>query len=171
MERPPGRKIIDRDGIRVIVDRMCAQVYEQFCNYTELIIIGIEGEGFFLAQQMLKGIQTHSPLKCTLYKMHLDKHQHSLPQIHISPELPPEGGIPVLLVDDVLNSGRTLTYAISPLVTMQIPGLKMAVLVERMYRDFPVSASITGMVLSTTLEQHVLAVLNPEAEEQGVFLH
>jgi pyrimidine operon attenuation protein/uracil phosphoribosyltransferase len=165
------RKVLDSEAINVIVHRMAHQVYEQFCDYDELILLGVDGEGFFLAEQLKAELDQMNLLRSRLFKLSLPKHEKSKPGITFSPALPNLKGIPVLLVDDVLNSGRTLTYCLSPLVEYEIPSLKIAVLVERKYRKFPVASSITGLELSTTLEENVLAVLDPEKGEVGVFLN
>jgi pyrimidine operon attenuation protein/uracil phosphoribosyltransferase len=102
--------------------------------------------------------------------LNLTKHQSKKPLIQFDPKLPNISGKPVLLVDDVLNSGRTLSYCLSPLVELEIPSLRIAVLVERTYRKFPVSSSITGLSLSTTFEENVVALLKAKPEEMGVFL-
>jgi len=165
-----SRKVLDGDAIEIIVLRMAYQVYEQFCEYDNLVILGVDGEGFVLAEKLKKQLDKMNQLPSTLYKLQLNKHESKKPEITFNPSLPNLNGKPVLLVDDVLNSGRTLTYCLSPLVEYEIPSLKIAVLVERIYRKFPVSSSITGLPLSTTFEENVIAVLNPAVGEVGVFL-
>jgi pyrimidine operon attenuation protein/uracil phosphoribosyltransferase len=164
------RKVLDEKGIDVIVLRMANQVYEQFCDFKELVILGIEGEGFVLSKMLKIQLEKKNGMKCHLYQLNLKKHKSRKPEISFTPPLPDLKGIPVLVVDDVLNSGRTLTYCISSMVDFEIPSMRIAVLVERLYRTFPVSSSITGIELSTTFEENVIAVLNPENGEVGVFL-
>ena len=166
-----SRKVRNAEEIEIIIERMSYQVYEQFCEYDDLVILGVDGEGIILAQKLKAHLDERKVFQnTTLHKLSLPKHEGKKPEITFTPSLPDLTGKPVLLVDDVLNSGRTLSYCLSPLVEYQIPSLKVAVLVERTYRKFPVSSSITGLALSTTVEENVLAILNPELGEVGVFL-
>lgn len=149
--------------------RMSHQINEQFFGYEELIIVGIQKEGYYLASQLEIWLKKENLLKTSLFSLKMEKHTATPPQISFSPELPDLNGKAVLLVDDVLNSGQTLAYALQPLLRFAIPRLLVAVLVERLYRKFPISASITGIQLSTTIEENVVVQLSGP-EPKGVFL-
>lgn len=166
-----GRKVLDAEAIDIICLRMSYQAEEQFSGHSKLAVIGVEGEGTHLAKKLADLLSARKAFDVQLHTISLPKHKTSRPEVKLSPG--PEGlkGVPVLLVDDVLNSGRTLTYCLSPLLEFEIPSLKIAVLVERTYRKFPVSSSITGLALSTTIEQNVEARLSGSASETGVFLN
>ena len=164
------RKVLDSDSIDTMILRMTYQIVEQFMDYEELVIIGIDGEGFSLAQKINNEIRRREELNTNLYRLILPKHESKKPEINFEPSLPDISGKPVLLVDDVLNSGRTLSYCIRPILEYAIPSLKIAVLIKRTYRQFPISASITGISLSTTYEENVIAKLSGPEENIGVFL-
>lgn len=163
------KKVLDEQAIAVIVRRMAYQVLEQFHPYKQIGIVGIKGMGYTLAQK-LAALVSEQGLEVSLHKLLLDKHLDILPPIQIEPNLENLNGWPILLVDDVINSGRTLAYSLSSLLTLKLPLLKAAVLVERRYRNFPVSANITGISLNTTFEDNVIAVLEGNQDELGVFL-
>jgi len=165
-----SRKVLNQKAIETIVLRMVYQAREQFFDFEELIIIGVEGEGYFLAEMIKSKLDEMKAFRTSLFLLKLKKHEQKRPEIAFEPNLPNLDGKPVLLVDDVLNSGRTLTYCLSPLVEYEIPSIKIAVLVERTYRKFPVSSSITGISLSTTFEENVIAVLKGNENEMGVYL-
>ena len=61
----------------------------------------------------------------------------------------------VLLVDDVTNSGRTLLYALKPLMNSYPLSIQTLVLVERMHNQFPVKADYVGFSVATTLQEHI----------------
>ncbi len=61
----------------------------------------------------------------------------------------------VIVVDDVLNSGRTLLYALNPFLYFPIKTLSVATLLNRSYRNYPVQAKYVGTSLSTTLQEHI----------------
>ena len=72
-------------------------------------------------------------------------------------------GINIVVIDDVANSGRTLLYALKPLLEAHPKSIQTMVLVERMHKLFPVKPDYVGLSLSTTKENHIqVEVLNDE---------
>jgi pyrimidine operon attenuation protein/uracil phosphoribosyltransferase len=65
----------------------------------------------------------------------------------------------VVLVDDVLNTGRTLAYGLKPFLNIEVKKIEVAVLVHRSHPTFPLTPTYTGYELSTTLTEHVEVVL------------
>lgn len=163
------KKVMDDKAIAVVVKRMAFQVLEQFHPFKQIGIIGINGMGYPLARKLAQLVEAQG-MEVSLHKLLIDKHMDVLPSIRMEPDLRHLDGWPILLVDDVINSGRTLAYSLSSLLHLKLPLLKAAVLVERQYRNFPVSANITGITLSTTFEDNVIAVLEGNPKDQGIFL-
>jgi len=85
----------------------------------------------------------------------LDKDRPLEEPVVLSVELDTLKGRTVLLVDDVLMSGRTLMYAAAHLVSVPLKQLTTVVLVDRRHRTFPIRADIVGLTLSTTLREHI----------------
>ncbi len=75
----------------------------------------------------------------------------------------------VIMADDVLNTGRTLAFALQPFLQFRLKKLQVAVIVDRNHRHFPVSADYVGYALSTTFNEHVEVILSRQGEE-GVYL-
>jgi pyrimidine operon attenuation protein/uracil phosphoribosyltransferase len=75
----------------------------------------------------------------------------------------------VVLVDDVLNTGKTLAYCFKPFLNIPLKKFQVAVLVDRNYPKYPIAADFIGYSLSTTLTEHVKVVLNKN-KENGVYL-
>lgn len=73
----------------------------------------------------------------------------------------------VVLVDDVLNSGKTLMYSSKYFLNHEVRKLMTAVLVNRNYRQFPIKANVVGVSLSTTMQEHVTVDLG---NDESVFL-
>ena len=67
-----------------------------------------------------------------------------------------------ILVDDVLNTGRTLAYALKPFLSTEIKKLQTAVVVDRNHKTFPISADYVGYALSTTIQEHVKVFITEE---------
>ena len=74
----------------------------------------------------------------------------------------------VVLIDDVLNSGKTLMYAAKHFLTTPILKLSTVVLVDRTHNRFPIKADYVGLSLATTLNEYVNVKL--DGEEQGIYL-
>ncbi len=87
-------------------------------------------------------------------------------------ELPAEQlrGKPVIIVDDVANTGRTIFYAVQPLLPVLPKQVEVAVLVDRKHKSFPIKADYVGLSLYTTLKDDIEVQLRSE-EEMAVFLN
>lgn len=76
----------------------------------------------------------------------------------------------VILVDDVVNSGRALAYGLGVFLDIPLKKLRTLVLIDRSHRNFPVSPDFTGLELATILKEHVDVVLDEKSEEDAVYL-
>ena len=76
----------------------------------------------------------------------------------------------VILVDDVLNSGRTLAYGLGVFLDIPLKKLRTLVLIDRSHRIFPVSPDYTGLELATILKEHVDVVMGMKSEADAVYL-
>lgn len=161
--------ILNKTQISQKIDRMAYQVLEDNLNETEVVIAGIVDHGYTIAKRLQKVLQNISKIKVTLMKIELDKtstHLQAITDIEI--ELVKNKVI--ILVDDVLNSGRTLAYGLGIFLDVPLKKLRTLVLVDRNHRIFPVSPDFTGMELATVLKEHVEVVLDEKGEEDAVYL-
>src|SRR6476646_2768367 len=76
----------------------------------------------------------------------------------------------IILVDDVLNSGRTIAYGLGVFLNIPLKKLRSVVLINRSHKNFPVTADFVGLELSTVLKEHVSVVLDENNEEDAVYL-
>ncbi|MCL4105588.1 UNVERIFIED_CONTAM: hypothetical protein GTU68_057463 [Idotea baltica] len=79
-------------------------------------------------------------------------------------------GLPVLIVDDVLYSGRTMFYAIAAVVPLGPAKIQTAVLIDRGHRSIPVTHDFVGMLLSTSLQEHVSVEISPEKSSATAYI-
>lgn len=137
------------------IQRLAWQLYED--NYTEeeILLVGILQNGYPLAERIAKVLRQIAPFRVQLFSLKIDKHSQEAGDPVISPELPPLQGKVVILVDDVLNSGKTLMYALKPFLRSDIRKLRTVVLVDRNHRRYPIAADFVGLSLATTLHEHV----------------
>ncbi|GIV44773.1 MAG: hypothetical protein KatS3mg035_1896 [Bacteroidia bacterium] len=71
----------------------------------------------------------------------------------------------IIIVDDVLNSGKTLAYAVHHFLNKPIKNIQTAVLVDRSHKQFPVNANYVGLSLATTLQEHVEVAFNGNGKD------
>lgn len=150
--------ILDSQQISDKVRRMAFEIYEN--NYEEqaLILAGIDDKGYQLAKLLMSELISIANFKVTLVKVVLDKEQPMGKKVQIDIAENEVKDKCVILIDDVLNTGRTLAYGMHPFMEIKIKKMEIAVLVNRSHKLFPVSASYSGYELSTTLSDRIEVV-------------
>jgi len=98
----------------------------------------------------------------------LDKSNPKIEEVILSPHEPLERKS-IILVDDVLNTGKTLAFAMVPFLALGVKKMEVLVFVNRSHKLFPVAADYTGYELATTLSEHITVNLDPKAST--VHLH
>ena len=147
--------ILNNDDVEKKIARIAFQIIEEYYEDKELLIVGISKNGFLLAEKIAKLVQRDLP-KSTINLMELtiNKRNPLKENVTISPNLS-FGNKKVILVDDVLNSGKTLMHAASYIVSKDIKKMNTVVLVDRRHRNFPIKADWVGLTLSTTIQEHI----------------
>ena len=147
--------ILDNESVNKKIDRITHQIIEENFNEKELIIIGISKNGFLLAEKITKLLnQLNKSLKVELTELQINKNNPLKNSIEIKPNLSCENK-KVILIDDVLNSGRTLMHAAAYVINLGIKKMNTIVLVDRRHRLFPIKADWVGLTLSTTIQEHI----------------
>ena len=147
--------VLNKKQIEQKVNRLAWQVYEDNFPEKEIIVAGIAKTGFLLAQRMAAVLEKISPFKIKLVKIILDKENPLSCVIEPNIEQTELKGKVVVLVDDVLNSGMTLTYSLRPFLDSGIKKIRTVILVDRSHKRFPTSADFTGISLATTMQEHI----------------
>jgi pyrimidine operon attenuation protein/uracil phosphoribosyltransferase len=115
-----------------------------------------------LAKLLAKELESISPLQATLVKVHLDKSEPQQSEVTLDTDVKSIRKKCVVLVDDVLNTGRTFAYGLKPFLDIEVKKIEIAVLVNRSHTLFPVYPQYTGYKLSTTIRDHVEVNLGKE---------
>lgn len=155
MESDKKVLILNDDDIRQKTRRMAYQVVESNFDAKEIILIGIQPKGLEYAKQLKKEIEAIGSLKLTLLELTLDKSQPLKREIQLSNGSKSLDGKTVIVVDDVANTGKTLYYALKPVMEYSPKKVQVVVLVDRQHKLFPVSPDFVGLSLSTTLQEHI----------------
>jgi len=164
--RTDSKTILSAADMTRILDRIAHQVLEKTDGALEVILLGIPTRGVPLARRLAERIEAFEgvrvpagTLDVTLYRDDLRLRGARA----IGPTALPQGGIDgkrVILVDDVLFSGRTIRAALDALVDLGRPKLvQLAVLVDRGHRELPIRADYVGKNIPTAQEESVRVLL------------
>ena len=162
-------RILNGDQVMQKIRRMAFEIYENNFQEKELVIAGVCEKGMRLAELLFKELDKISPIKLNLVKIDLDKVNPRADNTTINCETSTLSNKTIILVDDVLNTGKTFAYSMRPFLDIKVKKIEVAVLVNRSHTKFPISSNYTGYELSTTLNEHVEVVLNKKKKE--VYLH
>lgn len=162
-------QILTAEQLQQKIRRIAFQIYENNFKESALVLAGVSGEGYVFAQLLAEALKQIAPLTLTLLHLDLDKTRKAQPAIQIDNPDADFADKVVIVVDDVLNSGRTLAFSLQPFLTVAVRKLQVAVLVDRNHPRYPVAADYIGYELSTTLTEHVEVVLSDESRI-GVYM-
>ncbi len=144
--------ILDKERIDSKLQRMAYEIWENNSTQSAVTFIGIEGSGLAVAQSLAERLKAISPLKVSVLPMKVNKRNPLSEEIKLEWDL---SGQSVILVDDVANSGKTLLYAMKPVLNYEPSHIMIAVLVDRKHKSFPVSPDIVGHTVATTMQDHI----------------
>ncbi|GAB4398168.1 MAG: phosphoribosyltransferase domain-containing protein [Microscillaceae bacterium] len=150
--------------------RLAYQIYEKNFQEKILVFAGVQGSGYLLAQRLKIQVESISELKIRLGQIFINKEAPLNQEIQFEADKAPLQNQVILLVDDVLNTGRTLAYCLRLFLNLEVSRLQTLVLVDRKHRLYPIAADFVGFSLATTLQEHVQVILGDEEEKNGVFL-
>ena len=155
--------ILSNQEIEHTIKRIAYQIYETFIDEEEIIIAGIASNGFIFAKKIADSLKVISPLKVSLCEVQINKHQ---PELDVKTSLTKEeySNKGLILVDDVLNSGTTLIYAVRHFLDVPLKKFKTAVLVDRNHKKYPVKADFKGISLSTSSLDNVQVVFDENGD-------
>ncbi len=156
------RLILDADDLRRALVRIAHEIVEGNGGTNDLILVGLRTRGVPLAQRLASLIEQHEganvpvgSLDITYYRDDLTKLAHA-PIVKRSDAMPDVGGRTVVLVDDVLFTGRTVRAALDALTDQGRPrAVRLAVLVDRGHRELPIRPDHVGKNLPTSRDELV----------------
>lgn len=146
--------ILNNEQINQKIARIAHQIIESNIDEKEIIIVGIEKNGFIIASKLKQNLSNISDIKITTCSVKINK-KNPLDEVTTSISKDYYFNKSLVLVDDVLNSGATLIYAVKHFLNTEIKQLKTAVLINRNHKKYPVKADFKGISLSTTTTSHV----------------
>jgi pyrimidine operon attenuation protein / uracil phosphoribosyltransferase len=167
------RQVMDALAIQRALTRIAHEILERNKGTDELALVGIRSRGVYLAERLRKNVQEieggaappFGVVDITLYRDDLDRGVQN--PVVKGTDIPfAVDGRRILLVDDVLYTGRTVRAAMDALVDFGRPqSIQLAVLVDRGHRELPIRADYVGKNLPTSRREQVQVRL---AEADGV---
>jgi pyrimidine operon attenuation protein/uracil phosphoribosyltransferase len=145
------------------ITRLAHQIIENCHNEQEIFLGGICGNGILLAEKLKTIIESESELTTVVFEINLDKIDPLAHAISLSIHEEKLENAFVILIDDVINSGVTMQYALMKILQKPTKAIKTVVLIDRMHRRYPIKADFVGMSLSTTLRERVEVYLEPNS--------
>jgi len=163
-------KILNQYQIKQKVKRLAIEILERNYDEEEIILAGINNKGLVFAQLLVNRLLEIGDTKIILTRIRLNP-ANPLSE-EISWEMPIDAlkGKPVIIIDDVANTGRTIFYAAKPLLNTLPKKIEVAVLVNRKHKSFPVKVDYEGLSLATTLKENIDVQIELGGEH-GVFLN
>jgi len=146
--------ILDSFQINQKIKRLSYEIYENNLKENSIILVGINQNGLILSKEIKKYLDDLFPDKTQLFHLTTNKNklfsdnQFDFNKNHISNKI-------IVIIDDVLNSGKTIAYSISSILSFYPKKVEVAVLVDRSYKKFPVFSKYKGIELNTTINEHV----------------
>lgn len=171
------RLIMDEAEMAAVLASLAGQVAERHLQNRDLLIVGIERRGADLARRLatllvgLGGDPSLASLDINLYRDDWTRPGGGIPHIGPSSFSVSPNNRTVLLVDDVLFSGRTARAALEGIMDYGRPErVELMVLIDRGHRELPLSATYTGRMVKTAREQHIDVLLRERDGRDAVLL-
>ena len=172
MAKKTSRLLLTADEIDKILDQMASSIHAGVADKNNLILVGIRTGGVHIANRLYEKIREKSGREVPVGILDIGLYRDDWTRLSTNPivrstELPVTiDDRVVVLVDDVLFTGRTVRAAMDALIDFGRPKrIELAVLVDRGHREFPICANYVGTSVSTALDE-VVNVYMKEAEEE-----
>lgn len=147
--------ILDHEQVQRKLRRIAHQLHEEHHTEKGIVLVGVAPRGATLAKRLAQLLGSIAEFEVEVVILELDKDLPLEKPVKMNVEPRALRNRTVVLVDDVLMSGRTLMHAVSHLVQVPLKRLSTVVLVDRRHRTYPVRADIVGLTLSTTMQEHI----------------
>lgn len=147
------KQVLDFEKISRICGRLAYQILENNINEDEILLVGIKEKGYEIAKIIEQKLKDITSSKVHLKSITIDKkNPNQISEFDINFNQMPKS---VYLVDDVLNTGKTLMFAVNSLLKYDFDLIKTLVLIDRNHKRYPIKVDFKGISLSTNLDDTV----------------
>ncbi len=171
------REVMSRQDMDLALSRIAAEIVEDHAGLEDVVLIGIRRRGVPLAEILQRKIEAQSGRKLPLGILDITFYRDDLSLVASQPVV--EGsqlsfgldGRKVILVDDVLYTGRTTRAALDSLIDFGRPRkVELVVLIDRGHRELPIQADYIGKYVETADNEVIEVRMPPVDQEEGVYL-
>ena len=169
--------LMDADGVRRALTRIAHEIVEKNKGVENLVLVGIRTRGVPISERVAEEIEKIEGVRPPLGVLDITLYRDDLSMLDYQPlvrptEMPVDiGGKTVVLVDDVLFTGRTIRSALDALIDMGRPkSIQLAVLIDRGHRELPIRADFVGKNVPTAARETVSVQLEETDKEEKVVL-
>lgn len=156
---------MDRSRMKRTLKRMAIQVWERLGNEQkegELVLVGLNERGYATAKEMATHLQN-------LMEAEVEPYRFDVNEKAANTDLPDCNEKFVLIVDDVIFSGKTMFAALSSICNIYAPSsIEIATLLDRGHRKYPLRTDLTGITVPTKLGEHIEVMLKNRALDQAI---
>ena len=171
------KSILNKEHIAIIIKRLAQQIVENYSDLSELVIIGLQPRGIFLSDRIFSAIQQiektsdikYGKLDITFYRDDVRDTLHKANETDIPFSIQDKT---VVLIDDVLYTGRTTRAALDALLDFGRPAkVELCVLIDRRFsREFPIQADYIGQAIDSFDNQKVLVRWEANGDTEEVYI-
>ena len=169
--------LMDADGVRRALTRIAHEIVEKNKGVENLVLVGIRTRGVPLSERVAEEIEKIEGIRPPLGVLDITLYRDDLSMLDYQPlvrptEMPVDiNGKTIVLVDDVLFTGRTIRSALDALIDMGRPkSIQLAVLIDRGHRELPIRADYVGKNVPTAARETVSVQLSETDKEEKVVL-
>lgn len=166
------KKILDAVAIKKTLKRLSYEIIEKHSDLENVAIVGIQRRGVFLAQRICQNIKEIESIELPLGVLDITLYRDDLTAVEPAPVVRPTNidfdinDKTVILVDDVLFTGRTIRCALSEIMDFGRPkAIELCVLVDRGHRELPIRADYAGKNIPTAHDE-IVDVLLKEVDDK-----
>ncbi|MDQ7031675.1 MAG: bifunctional pyr operon transcriptional regulator/uracil phosphoribosyltransferase PyrR [Desulfonauticus sp.] len=171
------KTILTAQEINKIIERLAYEVLEKISNPLELALVGIQRRGVDIASKLQKILYEKTKIKIPLGSLDINLYRDDWTNLASTPFVN-ASNIPfevenkeIILVDDVIFTGRTIRAALDALLDFGRPNkIKLLVLIDRGHRELPIHPDFTGKKLNTSLKEKVHVFTLPQDGKEEVVL-
>ncbi|MDD3906053.1 MAG: bifunctional pyr operon transcriptional regulator/uracil phosphoribosyltransferase PyrR [Candidatus Omnitrophica bacterium] len=170
-------KILDKDAIDRVLERIAHEIVENDKSVGRIAIIGIKNRGAYLGGRLAAKVEKIALTKIPVGALDITLYRDDLTEVSAQPVVHATeidfdiAGKKIILVDDVLYTGRTIRCALDALIDFGRPGqIQLAVLIDRGHRELPIRADYVGKNVPTSLKETVAVRLSETDGKDEVVL-
>ena len=146
-------EVLNQDQILRICNRFAFQILENSIDSNVIHIIGIKEKGFDIAKIVERELKSITKKNISLSSIKIDKKN---PKDSVLSDSNLNKNVDtIFLIDDVLNTGKTLIYTLSFLLKFNFKSIKTLVLIDRNHKQFPIKVDYKGISLSTNINDNI----------------